>query len=154
MAIHHSEFNEMYSCLEREVPIPLSEAVDKWSEIKDIGLVTMKEWIKTLEAKVKDHIDNGYSVGTAMIKVWDKSYEGILEDSDRWFFHLSDLRDSFFNGSLDKLEAYEDDLIERVERYPCKGCGWFVWDHQLQNGYCNNFSIERDKNSKCISRDE
>lgn len=154
MGITHSEFNEMYSCLEREIPIPLSEAIDKWNKIKDTGLATMNEWIKTLEDKVKDHMDNGYSVGTAMIEAWNESYEVMSEDSDRWFFHISDLRDTFFNNSLNKLEAYEDNLIDKASRYPCKDCGWFVCNHQKKEGHCNNFSIKRNKNSKCVSEEE
>lgn len=75
----------------------------------------MKEWIKVLKEKTKDYMDNGYSMETAMIEVWSNSYDGISDDSEKWYFNISDLRDSFFNGSLDELERYEDEVINRKD---------------------------------------
>lgn len=75
--------------------------------------INIREWLKTLEVKSIDYMDSGYSIGTAMIKAWETSYGHISEDSDRWSFYICDLRDSFFDKSIDRLEEYEDKLIEK-----------------------------------------
>jgi len=154
MGIHHSEFEDMFDYLENEISIPLSEAVEKWNKVKDISSTVIKEWTKILVDKTKDYMDSGYSVGTAMIEVWYKSYDGISDDSDRWYFHISDVRDTFFNESIDELERYEDELIDKADRYPCIKCGWFAEDHAGGRCYCNNFSIERERNSRCVTDSE
>lgn len=154
MPIYHSEFEEIFNYLENEIPLPLTEAADRWSKIKDTGLSTMREWIKVLKEKTKDYMGNGYSMETAMIEVWFNSYDGISDDSEKWYFNISDLRDFFFNGSLDELERYEDESINREDRCPCIKCEWFVKNHKINKGYCNNFSIERELDSRCISDTE
>ena len=154
MGIHHSEFEDMFDYLENEIHIPLSEAVERWNNVKDTGSSMIKAWTKVLMDKTKDYIDRGYSVGTAMIEVWYESYGGISDDSDRWYFHISDLRDVFFNDSIDELERYEDELIDKADRSPCIDCGWFVEDYIRGVCYCNNFSLEREPNSRCVSDSE
>jgi len=88
MIIHHSDFDKMFKYLEGDLPIPLSEAIDKWIHIEDTGMSTMEEWLKVLVDKTKDCMDEGYSVGTAMINTWVNSYGAIKEDSDRWYLYI------------------------------------------------------------------
>ncbi len=154
MGIHHSEFDKMFSCLKEEMPISLIEAIGKWEHIKDTEKVTIKRWKELLEERSLELMDNSYSVGTAMMRAWEDFYDPMAEDGERGYLCISELRDSFFNESLDKLEAYEDKLIDKGNRYPCKTCGWFVLDYPNKKGYCNNFSIERNLNGRCVSEEE
>lgn len=154
MGIHHSEFDSMFSCLEKDIPISLIEAIDRWEHIKEVEKVTIKRWKELLEERSVELMDNGYSVGTAMMKAWEDFYDPMAEDGERGYLCISELRDSFFNESLDKLEAYEDELTDKGNRYLCKDWGWFVWDYQNNNGYCNNFNVERNHDSRCESEEE
>ena len=149
MVIHHSKFDEMFDQLKDNIPISLSEAVNRWKHLK----ATSNKWIQILEEKSIQLMNDNYSVGTAMMKSWEKYYPSMVEDGERGYLNISDIRDTFFNNSLDKLESYEDKLIDKASRYPCKDCEWFVWNHISNEGYCNNFSLMRDKDSKCISEE-
>lgn len=103
MGIHHSDFDKMFNCLKDETPMMLSEAVSKWKLIKDTGEDTMIGWIELLEEVSQHSIDRGELPKVAMTEAWNH-YEGlIIEDSKKWHFHISELRDNFFNDSIDKL---------------------------------------------------
>lgn len=154
MVIHHSKFDEMFNCLKGDIPMSLSEAVNRWVNLKYTKKTTPDKWIQILEKKTMQLVNESYSVGTAMMKSWEEYYPPMVEDGERGYLNISDLRDTFFNNSLDKLEAYEDNLIDNTDRYPCKDCGWFIWNHISNEGYCNNFSLVRSEDSKCISEGE
>ena len=96
------DYKEMYEHLKYEPLMPLQDAVSLWKSIKG--------WIIELEERSKILIKEYYSVGSAMIKAWDECYYYIKEDADIQEFYISDLRDTFFNGSINILEEYEDSL--------------------------------------------
>lgn len=111
MGIHHSEFEKMFEVLKENTNISLEIAVKKWEGIKDTKKETIQSWLEILKEKTKHYIDEGYSAGTAMIEAWGNSYEGISDDSEKWYFHISELREVFFEEALDEIESYEEDLI-------------------------------------------
>ncbi len=154
MGIHHLEFDKMFSCLEKEIPVTLTEAIGNREHIKDTEKVTIRRWKELLEERSLELMDNSYSVGTAMMKAWEDFYEPMVEDGERGYLCISGLRDFFFNESLGKLEMYEDKLIDIGNQYPCKTCGWFVLDYQNAKGYCNNFNIERTLDGSCVGEEE
>lgn len=123
MGVHHSDFERMFEVLKGDIPIPLKAAVKRWEHIKDTGEETIQNWLEVLKEKSKSYMDEGYSVGTAMMEAWGSSYEGISDDSEKCYFNISELRESFFEGALDELKSYEEDLIAKAGRYLCKECG-------------------------------
>lgn len=153
MGVHYSEFERMFEVLKKDAPLPLKIAVKKWEYIKEAGEETIQNWLEVLKEKTRFYIDEGYSIGAAMMKAWGSSYGGIYDDSEKWYFNISELRETFFEGA-DVLEGYEEHLIVKVEKYPCKSCEWFVLNHVENKGYCNNFSIERKIKDSCISEEE
>ena len=123
MGIHHSEFEKMFEVLKRDISTPLKVAVKRWEHIKDTRDETIQNWLEVLKEKTKSYMDEGYSVDTAMMEAWGSSYQGISDDSQKCCFNISELRESFFEGALDELESYEEDLIAKAGRYLCKECG-------------------------------
>jgi len=113
-----------------------------------------KAWLEVLENKSKELIDDGYTVDCAMSEAWNKYYGGISEDCDTWDLSINVLRDAFWTESFIELEVYEEAIINDTERFPCKECNWFAWDHISQLGKCSNFNIKREADSRCISLEE
>ena len=113
-----------------------------------------KKWLKQLSEKSKLLIENGYTLGPAMTEAWYALYDDITKDSIKEGFSTGRLRDFFWEKSIDVLESYENEIIEKYERYPCRNCGWFVADYTSEKGYCNNFCIDRTMESRCISDTE
>jgi len=139
MGIHYLEFYDMYDYFKKDNPIKLSEAVDRWKDLKDIGKDTMIGWKDLLDEVTSDLVDHGYFIGEAKRDTWNQYYEAIAKDSRRWQFHILELKDWFFNT---------------YRRYPCKNCGYFTWDHRKSSGYCNNFCIDiSSKSSRCVSEE-
>ena len=113
-----------------------------------------KKWLKQLSEKSKLLIDTGYTLGPAMTEAWYALYDDITQDCIKRGFSIGKQRDTFWEKSIDELESYENEIIEKHERYPCRKCGWFMTYHSRNKGYCNNFCIDRTMESRCISDTE
>jgi hypothetical protein len=74
-----------------------------------------RDWLKRLSKRSKALIDNGYTFSPAMTEAWDQLYDAIVQDIINEEFSISNLRDSFFNESIDELERYENEIVERYE---------------------------------------
>jgi hypothetical protein len=60
-----------------------------------------KNWLDKLSESSKYLIDDGYTFSSAMTEAWDQLYDGIVQGSINEKFSVSNLRDSFFNESID-----------------------------------------------------
>ncbi|GLI57314.1 hypothetical protein PM10SUCC1_28280 [Propionigenium maris DSM 9537] len=78
---------------------------------------TLAEWVKVLEERAIELLDDGNPISTAMMEAWSNLYELILEDSERWNFYILDLRERFFDGSIGKLREYQVSLNDKEEQF-------------------------------------
>ena len=113
-----------------------------------------KSWIKMLENISKEYMDDGYTVDCAMAEAWNRCYSRIVEDFNVWDLSIGVLRNEFWDNSFPSLELYEEDIIKNADRFPCKDCDWFTWDHISQIGSCFNYNVNRSKDSKCFDSEE
>lgn len=72
-------------------------------------------WLEILCEEATVLIDEGYTVGPAMEKVWDNNYDSIVSTSIDLDFAIDEVRDLFWEEGFDHLEQYEGAIIAKYE---------------------------------------
>ena len=114
----------------------------------------IRQWLETLCEEAVALIDDGYTVGPAMEKAWDSNYDSVVVSSCHEDFEVDELRSLFWDDGFETLEAYEELIIDKYNKFSCKECGWFTWYPQENGGFCNEHSIRRGLQDNCIEEDK